>query len=182
MSLGCALLILMSKGQGHGALLHVIGNGFGTITDSVIHVWSWNFIHHVHMLPMSEGCTLLILGSKGQGHGALVIENAFWTISDSVIHLWNLIYMLPMSKGCALLFLGSKGQRSRWWGIGNWKWCSVIHLWSWNFILLLLMNMSQGCALLILGSKVLGYLGLKIVKDVPCSFKGFLQLGFLHLW
>ena len=23
---------------------------------------------------------------------------------------------------------------------------------------------------------------LNLVKDVPCSFKGFLQLGFLHLW
>ena len=38
-------------------------NGFRTITDSVIHLWSWNFIH---LLPMSQGCALLILGSKGQ--------------------------------------------------------------------------------------------------------------------
>ena len=36
---------------------------FRTITDSVIHLWSWNFIH---LLPMSQGCALLILGSKGQ--------------------------------------------------------------------------------------------------------------------
>ena len=37
--------------------------GFRTITDSVIHLWSWNFIH---LLLMSQGCALLILGSKGQ--------------------------------------------------------------------------------------------------------------------
>ena len=49
------------KGQGHGAWL--FENGFRTITDSVIHLWSWNFIH---LLPMSQGCALLILGSKGQ--------------------------------------------------------------------------------------------------------------------
>ena len=49
------------KGQGHGAWL--FENGFRTITDSVINLWSWNFIH---LLPMSQGCALLILGSKGQ--------------------------------------------------------------------------------------------------------------------
>ena len=38
-------------------------NGFRTITDSVINLWSWNFIH---LLTMSQGCALLILGSKGQ--------------------------------------------------------------------------------------------------------------------
>ena len=36
---------------------------FRTITDSVINLWSWNFIH---LLPMSQGCALFILGSKGQ--------------------------------------------------------------------------------------------------------------------
>ena len=49
------------KGQGHGAWL--FENGFRTITNSVINLWSWNFIH---LLPMSQGCALLILGSKGQ--------------------------------------------------------------------------------------------------------------------
>ena len=38
-------------------------NGFRTITDSVINLWSWNFIH---LLTMSQGCALLILRSKGQ--------------------------------------------------------------------------------------------------------------------
>ena len=42
------------KGQGHGALL--FENGFRTITDSVINLWSWNFIH---LLPMN------LLGSVG---------------------------------------------------------------------------------------------------------------------
>ena len=98
-------------------------NGFRTITDYVIHLWSWNFIH---LLPMSQGCALLILGSKvkGQGHGLSMFENGFRTITDYVIHLWswNFIHLLPMSQGCALLILGSKGQRSRSWIINVWKW------------------------------------------------------------
>ena len=49
------------KGQGHGAWL--FENGFRTITDSLINLWSWNFIH---LLTMSQGCALLILRSKGQ--------------------------------------------------------------------------------------------------------------------
>ena len=47
------------KVMAHGYLK----NGFRTITDSVINLWSWNFIH---LLPMSQGCALLILRSKGQ--------------------------------------------------------------------------------------------------------------------
>ena len=48
-------------GQGHGALK--IENGFRTITDSVICLWSWKF---VHLLLMTQGYALLILGSKDQ--------------------------------------------------------------------------------------------------------------------
>ena len=123
MSQGCALLILRSKGQGHGAWL--FENGFRTITDSVINLWSWNFIH---LLTMSQGCALLILRSKGQGHGAWLFENGFRTITDSVINLWswNFIHLLPMSQGCALLILGSKGQRSRSWRMVIWKWSTEI--------------------------------------------------------
>ena len=79
------------KGQGHG--LSMFENGFRTITDYVIHLWSWNFIH---LLPMSQGCALLILGSKGQGHGLSMFENGFRTITDYVIHLWswNFIHLL----------------------------------------------------------------------------------------
>ena len=111
------------KGQGHGAWL--FENGFRTITDSVINLWSWNFIH---LLTMSQGCTLLILRSKGQGHGAWLFENGFRTITDSVINLWswNFIHLLPMSQGCALLILGSKGQRSRSWRMVIWKWSTEI--------------------------------------------------------
>ena len=100
-------------------------NGFRTITDSVINLWSWNFIH---LLTMSQGCALLILRSKGQGHGAWLFENGFRTITDSVINLWswNFIHLLPMSQGCALLILGSKGQRSRSWRMVIWKWSTEI--------------------------------------------------------
>ena len=66
--------------------LSVRHTSFRTITDSVIHLWSWNFIH---LLPMSQGCALLILGSKGQGHGAWLFENGFRTITDSVINQWS---------------------------------------------------------------------------------------------
>ena len=95
------------KGQGHGAMM--IENGFRTITDLAIHLWSWHFIH---LLPMSQECALLVWGQKVkcQGHGALVIRNDSRTITDSVIHLWswNFIYLFLMSQGCALLILGSK--------------------------------------------------------------------------
>ena len=40
----------------------MIVNGFWTVPDSVINLWSWNFIH---MLPMIQGCVLLILRSIG---------------------------------------------------------------------------------------------------------------------
>ena len=96
-------------------------NGFRTITDSVINLWSWNFIH---LLTMSQGCALSILRSKGQGHGAWLFENGFRTITDSVINQWswNFIHLLTMSQGCALLILRSKGQRSRSWRMVIWKW------------------------------------------------------------
>ena len=92
---------------------------FRTITDPVIHLWSWDFMH---LLLMSQGCILLISGSKGQGHGALMIENGFWTITDPVIHLWswNFMHLLSMSQGCTLLISGSKGHGH--WGINYWKW------------------------------------------------------------
>ena len=61
------------KGQGHG--LSMFENGFRTITDYVIHLWSWNFIH---LLPMSQGCALLILGSKGQRSRSWIIDVWKW--------------------------------------------------------------------------------------------------------
>ena len=61
------------KGQSHG--LSMFENGFRTITDYVIHLWSWNFIH---LLPMSQGCALLILGSKGQRSRSWIIDVWKW--------------------------------------------------------------------------------------------------------
>ena len=59
---------LKVKGQGHDAWLFVYG--FRTITDSLINSWSWKFIH---LLPMSQGCALLILRSKSQRSWRMVI-------------------------------------------------------------------------------------------------------------
>ena len=76
-----------------------------------------------------------------------------------------------------------KVKRSRSWGISDWKWFRTkpvyvihLHVWSWNFIHLLLM--SQGCALMILGSNVLGNWGLKIVKICHAHSKGFCNSAF----
>ena len=104
MSQGCALLILRSKGQRsrswrmvispppvkpegtiglhsvcqpvrQSVCLSVRHTSFRTITDYVIHLWSWNFIH---LLPMSQGCALLILGSKGQRSRSWIIDVWKW--------------------------------------------------------------------------------------------------------
>ena len=78
------------------------------------------------LAPHESRMCLLILGSKGQGHGASEIENSFRTITDYeyVIHLWswNFIHLLLMGQGCDLLILGSKV------------------IWDWN---------SQGCSIFI---------------------------------
>ena len=55
--------------------LSVRHTSFRTITDYVIHLWSWNFIH---LLPMSQGCALLILGSKGQRSRSWIIDVWKW--------------------------------------------------------------------------------------------------------
>ena len=163
MSQGCALLILKSKGQGHGAWL--FENGFRTITDSVINLWSWNFIH---LLTMSQGCALLIFRSKGQRSRSwrMVIWKWFpddnWLCNQPMImklHTLTPHEFVGVGGGPVLLqqyfqyaficcpymlpLLFENGFRT----ITD----SVINLWSWNFIHLL--TMSQGCALLILKSK-----------------------------
>ena len=136
MSLGCALVILGSKGQGHNAL--ITENGLCQISFP-LHLFSGNFIQR---LPMSRGCALLIsrwkgqrsrsqcidnwkwfmswrmcpidLVSKGRGHNALITENGLYRIIYFPSHLssWNFICRLSVSRGCALLILGSKGQSS----------------------------------------------------------------------
>ena len=144
------------KGQGHGAWL--FENGFRTITDSVINLWSWNFIH---LLTMSQGCALLILRSKGQRSRSwcMVIWKWFpddnWLCNQPNDHETSYTYS-PWVKDAPYWFWGQKVK-----GQGHGAWLfengfrtitdSVINLWSWNFIHLL--TMSQGCALLILRSK-----------------------------
>ena len=56
-------------GKGHGVLMNE--NGFWAISDFVIHLWAWNFIH---LLPMGQRYALLILRSKGQGHGNWLLK------------------------------------------------------------------------------------------------------------
>ena len=151
------------KGQGHGAWL--FENGFRTITDSVINLWSWNFIH---LLTMSQGCALLILRSKGQRSRSwrMVIWKWFpddnWLCNQPMImklHTLTPHEFVGVGGGPVLLqqyfqyaficcpymlpLLFENGFRT----ITD----SVINLWSWNFIHLL--TRSQGCALLILRSK-----------------------------
>ena len=156
MSQGCALLILRSKvkdapywfwgqkvkGQGHGAWL--FENGFRTITDSVINLWSWNFIH---LLTMSQGCALLILRSKGQrSRSWRMVISPPPVKPEGTIGLHSVCLSVCLSvcpSVCPSHYFFENGFRT----ITD----SVIHLWSWNFIHLL--PMSQGCALLILGSK-----------------------------
>ena len=129
----CTLLNLRSKGQGHGAWLFV--NGFWTITESVINLWSWNFIH---LLPMSQGCTVLILWSRSRSW-RMVNCNWFldynWACNQPMI--MKLHTVTPHESRCTLLKLRSKGQ-----GHGAWLIVigfrtitePVINLWSWNFI------------------------------------------------
>ena len=141
------------KGQGHGAWL--FENGFRTITDSIINLWSWNFIH---LLTMSQGCALLILRSKGQRSRSWRMVIWKWFPDDNWLCNQPMIMKLHTlthheSRMCPIDF-EVKGQ-----GHGAWLFengfrtitDSVINLWSWNFIHLL--TMSQGCTLLILRSK-----------------------------
>ena len=140
MSQGCTL--------DHWAWL--IANGFRTITDSVIILWSWNFIH---LLPMSQGCILLILSSKGQGHGAWLIVNGFRTITDSVIilTLYETSYTYsPWVKDAPFWFWGQKVK-----GQGNGAWLIIKGYWT------------------ITDSVInLQYTYSPWVKDAPCWFWG----------
>ena len=101
------------NGQGNGAL--VIENGFWTMTDFVmhLHVWSWN---HIHLLPMHQGCTLLILGSKGQRSRSWGIGNWKWFPDHNspfnppmIMKLHTLaLHNLKMYP----VYIGSKGKSS----------------------------------------------------------------------
>ena len=73
-----------------------------------LHLSSWNFIQG---LPMSRGCALLILGSKGQGHNALITENGLWCIIAFPLHVlsWNFTQRPHVSRMCPFDF-GIQGQ------------------------------------------------------------------------
>ena len=107
-----------------------------------------------------------------------MFENGFRTITDYVIHLWswNFIHLLPMSQGCALLILGSKGQRSRSWIIDVWKWFPD-HNWLCNPY-----KFGVGSGFLVNFWVALYPCTNESRMFNSCLYKGFLQLGFLHLW
>ena len=107
-----------------------------------------------------------------------MFENGFRTITDYVIHLWswNFIHLLPMSQGYALLILGSKGQRSRSWIIDVWKWFPD-HNWLCNPY-----KFGVGSGFLVNFWVALYPCTNESRMFNSCLYKGFLQLGFLHLW
>ena len=61
------------KGQSHNAL--ITENGLCRIISFPLHLSSWNFIHR---LPMSGGCVLWVLGSKGQRQGLNLSNYCKW--------------------------------------------------------------------------------------------------------
>ena len=72
----CALLILVSKSQGHNALIPE--NWFWCIIAFPLHLSSWIFIPPPPPPPpLSQWHALLILGVKGQGHNAVITEMVF---------------------------------------------------------------------------------------------------------
>ena len=101
--------------------LSVRHTSFRTITDYVIHLWSWNFIH---LLPMSQGCALLILGSKGQRSRSwrMVIWKWFpddnWLCNQPMI--MKLHTLAPHESRMCPIDFGVK--RSRSWCMVIWKW------------------------------------------------------------
>ena len=66
------------KGQGHSALLS--GNGFLCITAFPLHPWSQNF---TGTLLLSQGCALLISGSKGQRSRSQCINYWKWLLAHN---------------------------------------------------------------------------------------------------
>ena len=181
MSQGCTMLILRSKGQRL--------RSWGMVNYKCLLDYNWlcnqPMIMKLHTLtPHESRMHPADFEVKGQGHGAMMIENGFRAITDTVIHLWswNFIRLLPWVKDVPYWF---RGQRSRSWGISDWK-QFLDHNWLCNPPIIMKLHTpapyeSRMC-LINFGVKVLGYFVMKIVKDVPYSFKGFLQLGFLHLW
>ena len=97
-------------------------NGFRTITDSIINLWSWNFIH---LLTMSQGCALLILRSKGQRSRSWRMVIWKWFPDDNWLCNKPMIMKLHTlthheSRMCPIDF---EVKRSRSWRmVIFWKW------------------------------------------------------------
>ena len=126
------------KGQGHNAL--IIGNGLCRIISFPLHLSSWNFTHR---LPMSRGCALFILGSKGQRSRSQCIDCRKRFMSHNFFLFTPIIMKLHTqtpheSRMLPYLFWGQKvkGQGHNALIIGNGL-CRIIsfplHLLSWNF-------------------------------------------------
>ena len=101
--------------------LSVRHTSFRTITDYVIHLWSWNFIH---LLPMTQGCALLILGSKGQRSRSWIIDVWKWFPDHNWLcnppMIMKLHTLAPHESRMCPIDFGVK--RSRTWIIDVWKW------------------------------------------------------------
>ena len=100
------------KGQGHNAL--IVENGLCRIISFSLHLSSWNFTHR---LPMSRGCALFILGSKGQRSRSQCIDYRKRFMSHDFFPFTPIIMKLhtqtPHESRICPTYLGSKGQRSR---------------------------------------------------------------------
>ena len=121
MSQGCALLILRSKGQRSRSWRMVIWKWFPDDTDSVINLWSWNFIH---LLTMSQGCALLILRSKGQRSRSWRMVIWKWFPDDNWLCNQPMIMKLHTltHHESRMHPIDFEVQRSRSWRMVIWKW------------------------------------------------------------
>ena len=141
------------KGQGHNTL--IIENGLCRIISFSLHLSSWNFTHR---LPMSRGCALFILGSKGQRSRSQCIDYRKWFMLHNFFPFTPIIMKLhtqtPHESRMCPIYFGVKGQGHNAFIIGNGL-CRIIsftlHISSCNFTHRL--PMSWGCALFILRSK-----------------------------
>ena len=101
--------------------LSVRHTSFRMITDSVINLWSWNFIH---LLPMSQGCALLILGSKGQRSRSWRMVIWKWFPDDNWLCNQPMIMKLHTltHHESRMRPIDFEVQRSRSWHMVIWKW------------------------------------------------------------
>ena len=93
-SMICPIEIEVQRSRSYRRAL-VIENCFQTISDTVINIWPWIFMH---MFPMSQWRALLILGLKGQRlrPWRLMIENGFLTITMLFIQDHEASYILSL--------------------------------------------------------------------------------------